>query len=478
MSGERQDPEQIIRDWLSDSVPDRAPASLRETLDAVTTRPAGSARPAGRAAMSNFRLAGSLAAAVAVLVLVGSSAYLYGSARPTSPGQRTSAPPTSTSTWPTPRISVATTATETPSPTSPPPSATITQLTGSSWTLVDGALPQITNTAAGAYQQPVFALPSGGFIAIVPTSAGETRAFESADGLAWHEVAPLPTSDAVVRDVVESAGTIIAVGLTQGMGPALDSAMVWTFDGQTWDTKELSAKDGSTANRVAAGPAGFLISGAGSAGFELWSSADGATWNPVVESGIPFDTDQPVLLGNAKGYSAFQLFNPRVWHSTDGAHWTETYHAPALTETSSYYMGPIIKTADGGYRSFGGIYTGTGMANATPEDMAIWTSPDMTHWTMSATVKAIGFPGLFVNGGVAPIAGGFAAAGTQPLSLATRGPLAAWTSRDGKSWQKLAGLPSFPDSLVLEVAGDGTHVVVAFVDGQEHFELLVGAGLN
>ena len=49
MSGERQDPEQIIRNWLSDSAPDRAPASLREKLEDVTTRPAGHARPAGSA---------------------------------------------------------------------------------------------------------------------------------------------------------------------------------------------------------------------------------------------------------------------------------------------------------------------------------------------------------------------------------------------------------------------------------------------
>jgi len=41
MTDQRLDTEQTIRDWLSDSVPDRAPASLRETLEDVTSNRPG-----------------------------------------------------------------------------------------------------------------------------------------------------------------------------------------------------------------------------------------------------------------------------------------------------------------------------------------------------------------------------------------------------------------------------------------------------
>jgi hypothetical protein len=379
---------------------------------------------------------------------------------------------------PTPANTVAPTATETPSPTSPPLSATVTQLPGSNWSLVDGALPQIGKTAAGSYQQPIFALASGGFIAFAPAASGETRVFASPDGLTWKELAALPTAGVAVSDVTESGGTIVAVGRVEGGGPALNSAIAWTFDGRAWQSFVLSPADGSGADRVAAGPAGFLISGAGPGGFELWSSTDGKSWSPVAQSGIPSDVNQPQLLANAKGYTVAQLFAPRVWHSADGAHWTETYHAPALSGLSNYYMGPIVTAPDGGFRSFGGIYTGTGIASPVLGDTLIWTSPDMASWRLTGSIKSPGWIDTVVS-----IAGGFVAAGTQPAAAASGGagvfgPLGAWTSGDGRSWQRLTGLSSLPDSQVLAVVGDGTHAVIEIVDEQSNLELLVGAGLK
>lgn len=484
VTGRNPDTENAIREWLADSAPSSAPASLRRTLEEVTSEPAAHARRrfAGR---SSLLFAGRMVALVALAAIAASTLYLFSQGRPAStgphpasPSASPSAPPsTATSASPTPPGSVAPTATETATAI-PRPSAMVTQLPGSSWSLVAGALPFTTDTTAGAYQKPIFALPSGGFVAIVPTAAGETRVFESVDGLAWHELGPFPTSDAVVSDVAESAGAIIAVGQTQGMGPALDSAMVWTFDGRAWKTTELSPADGSGAEHVAAGPAGFLISGLGPNGFELWSSKDGASWGSVAQSGIPSDVDQPELLGNAKGYVVAQLFQPRVWQSTDGMRWTETYRAPALSGLSNYNMGQIIKAPDGSYRSFGSIYTGTGIASPVLGDTLIWTSPDMAHWTLTGSVQSPGW-----TRAVAAIAGGFVGAGTQPDTAessvgSTHGPLGAWTSRDGKSWQPLAGSSSLPHSEVLSVVGDGTHAVIALVDGQGQLELLVSAGLK
>ena len=476
MTGQNPDTENAIREWLADSAPNAAPASLRRTLDEVTSEPAGRARRRF-ARRPDLLLAGRMVAVVALVAIAASTLYVYGRKMPTTsgPGSISPSTPPSASMPPSPTQAntVAPTATETLTPTRPPFSATVTQLPGSNWNLVSWALPFTTQTTAGAHQQPIFALPSGGFVAIMPTAAGGTRVFESADGLAWHELAAIPTNGAVVSDVIESRGLLVAVGLIVSAGKTPISAMVWMFDGQTWDATQLSPSDDSMANHVAAGPAGLLVSGTGPNGFELWSFKDGTTWTSSPESGIPRDADQPVLLGNAGGYTLAQLFQPRVWHSMDGTHWTETYRAPALSGISSYYMGALIKAPDGSFRSFGGIYTGTGIASPALGDTWIWASPDMAHWTLTGSIKNQGW-----FNDVAAVAAGFVAAGTQPTSPGARGPLAAWTSRDGKVWQPLGGLPSLPDSLVLDVVGDGTHAVIVVEDAQEHLELLVGAGLK
>jgi hypothetical protein len=93
---------------------------------------------------------------------------------------------------------------------------------------------------------------------------------------------------------------------------------------------------------------------------------------------------------------------------------------------------------------------------------------------MSGSVKSPGW------GGFAPITGGFVLAGTQIGSAGSNalGPLGVWASRDGRSWEPLAGLSSLPESQVLAVVGDGTHVVIAFVDELGNLQLLVGDGLK
>jgi hypothetical protein len=250
-------------------------------------------------------------------------------------------------------------------------------------------------------------------------------------------------------------------------------------DGHVWHAIALSPEDGSAANHVAAGPAGFLVSGTGPGGFAVWASTDGMAWHSVVSSGVPSDVDQPVLFGTTTGYVIVQLDQPRVWHSTDGTRWTETYHAPTLSGLSTYYMGPIVKAPDGSYRSFGGVYTGTGIAVPGPVNRLILTSPDMIHWTMSGGVKD---PGSI--DGFASVSGGFVMAGTQPGSTGSSGdldplgPLGVWTSSDGRSWKPLPGLSSLPESHVLAVVGDGTQVVIAAVDQQGNLQLLVGDGLR
>jgi len=470
MTGQRPDTEQVIRDWLADSAPDRAPASLKEALEEATSRPPGRA---GRPLFAQFRgrrLAGGIAAAVAILAVAVSGLYIIGTFRSPSPVSSAagSAKPTGSGTPTAPATSTPGLSSPTPSPQ---PQPTVVGLPGSNWSVVRGALPGLTGDQA--YWRPIFALPSGGFIALMVDS-GNVRVFKSADGIAWDELAHLPTPTWLISDVTESHGTIVVVGSVGGTpATALDAAVAWTTtDGRTWRTSQLSPPDGSQVYQVAAGPGGFLACGESPEGIEFWASADGLDWHSVAQSGIQSAAQPQQLFGTADGYVLAQTFGPRVWQSNDGIRWTQTYRAPALSGLSTYYMDSILRAPDGSYRSFGGIYTGTGIGTPGPVDRVIWSSPDLLHWTKSAGVTD---PGEIY--GFAAAAGGFVAAGTQhgPVALA---PLGVWTSGEGRAWKPLAGLSSLPDTQVLAVAGDGSHVVIAAVDDAGNVLLLVGDGRN
>ena len=469
MTGQRPDTEQIVRDWLADSAPERTPASLREALEEAMSRPPASAGAWPRSTFRSLRLAGGIAAAVAILAIVGSGLYING-LKPPAPVSTSSATEQPTSSPPPiPPTGTPNPVTPTPSPTGPQP--TVVGLPGSNWSVVRGALPGLTGDQA--YWRPIFALPSGGFVAMMGDPA-DVRVFKSADGISWDELAHLPTPAVLISDVTESHGTIVVVGaLKDTLGAALDAAVVWTTtDGRTWRTSQLSPADGSQVYLVAAGPGGFLACGESPKGIEFWASADGLDWHSVAQTGIESAAQPQQLFGTADGYVLAQTSAPRVWQSGDGTRWTQTYRAPAMTGRTSLYMDSILRAPDGSYRSFGGIFNGTGIAVPGPVDRVIWSSPDLMHWTESAGVTD---PGEVY--GFASAAGGFVAAGTQhgPVEFA---PLGVWTSGDGRTWKPLAGLSSLPDTDVLAVAGDGSHVVVAAVDGAGNVLLLVGDGRN
>ena len=75
--------------------------------------------------------------------------------------------------------------------------------------------------------------------------------------------------------------------------------------------------------------------------------------------------------------------------------------------------------------------------------------------------------------------GGFVAAG-QTLAADPRrnqfGPLGVWSSSDGRTWNPLGTITSVGQVEVLSVAGDGAHVVVAYVDKAGDLGLVVATG--
>ncbi len=495
MTGRRLDPEEEIRAWLAHSTPDRAPASLRETLEETTSRPPGRAMPWPRSARISIRTAGRIAAAAAVLAIVAYGSYWYGTTRssvPAASGASTPSPTTATMTGPSPTT------------TALPLNPLVEQLQDPNWHLVGGALPSAP-TLFGAGEKTVFAFDAGGFIAFVPwagagamrqstrqalgapSTAGPTapaswmtRVFCSGDGISWTEAYPLPSDAATVTSVSGQGGRIVAVGWVGEASNA--TAMAWTtrnLSTEPWRAYPLpAAADYSGAFHVAAGPSGFLVTGYDGSASRFWLSQDGTAWTAPAITGLPADPPIDLLSGFTGGW-LIEGFPDRaaVWVSSDGADWTQTYSGPLSSfGGEGHTLGPIFKAASGGFLSIGGVGIVSGGPSPTPWDIQLWTSDDEMTWTMGRRVATPGW-----ISGYASIPGGFVAAGAQPApgdaGVVSSGSLGAWTSPDGLTWQAIAGLPPDLAVEVLSVAGDGATVVITFVDASGDIQLLVGEGL-
>jgi len=502
MTGKPLDPEEVIRAWLAESLPNRAPASIKETLDDVTSGPAGSARPWPRISGGRLRFAGRIAAAVAIIAIVASGAYLYGSGRATPAGRGTGVPPSSPKTT----ASITSTAGASPSPANTPPQAMVTQLPGSNWRLVVGALPQMVAPSWALFQPTVFALAGGwaGFLAFVPSTEGlarhrtggvmlaalttpgptsptswVTRVYQSIDGVNWSEQSVLPSDAATVTGVAESAGRVVAVGYTGDASNA--TAMVWTTtDLLTWQATSppipAQSDTYSWVNGVAAGPAGFLAWGSAGTSTEFWASIDGVAWHRLTSSGLPKDAAPYAVFATPSGYViSINGDTTSTWESSDGAIWTEAWQGPAWTLGSEAYMlGTIVPASNGAYISFGWAGTPSGGPSALQGDLQLWISTDLAHWTRSDRVPRPGW-----TDGFASTPGGYVAAGVQaPGNIGTLpwGSIGIWTSQDGRSWKAAAGLPALESVEVISVVGDGANVVVTCVDELGNLQLLVGDG--
>lgn len=477
---------------------------FRRRLPEHQSRPTGDAGPGSHLVRRRFLVAGRLAVAGAILAIVASGVYLYGSSRTASPSPVAGLLSPSSSVLPSSSMQGNASPSVSPSPSLSANASlhlTVTQLPGSSWQLVSGALPQMVASSWGSFRSPIFAMPGNGFLAFVPAASSvthassdailavskpagpsasptswTTRVFDSTDGVSWRERSILPSDGATVTGAAESSGRVVVVGLTGDLPNEI--AMAWTWsDLQRWQASELP--HGAFPEGVAVGPAGFLAWGLAENGPGLWSSTDGLAWQSITTSGLPADARADALFGVPGGYAmsgTLASSQGAVWHSSDGATWAKTWTGPAAEGLTSYGLGSIVKAQGGSYVSFGWVYTGTGIADPGQE-LLIWTSLDGTSWTLSDRINRPGW-----TSGFAAVPGGYVTAGAQPTpavaSAAPLGSLGVWTSPNGRTWQPLAGLPSVGPIDVLAVVGDGAHAIVVCVDQAGAIQLLVGDGLR
>jgi hypothetical protein len=175
-------------------------------------------------------------------------------------------------------------------------------------------------------------------------------------------------------------------------------------------------------------------------------SGDGKTWEQISAPGA-FANDGPrffaqgiagdgrgglIVVGGLPGGAAESIV-PAAWHSTDGRTWTRAQVAtPALARISAVAARPGAIVAIGDGRVGGG--TGSGSSSAADQSvnqMYAWFSVDGNTWSQVTLPGSSGF----IPAAVTAWSGGFAAIGQ--LDGISRSA-SAWTSTDGRTWQKSA----------------------------------------
>ena len=308
----------------------------------------------------------------------------------------------------------------------------------------------------------------------------------SDDGSSWRRVATgglgfTGPGDQIVRGVTATADGFVAVGAdTQGTG--VQAATVWTSsDGSDWvrrppsdqmtQSEHQANSGGITANAVAGrGP----VVAAGGRFTQVWASADGRQWTRenlprslVEDPGAvgPLATD-----GSRVVLATVDIPRPHLW-LRDGGTWTEV-DGSAFASTIDSLSPRAIATAGHTLLALGADFDET-----KPEDArtstTIWRSTDGRVWTrLPDTTQAFGKAKVEA---VTTWPGGFAAVGTVE-DTPGHGVAAAWTSRDGTSWERAPR-----DQPAFDLA-DGTDAISVTAGGPGlvavGFSYLIGQGLH
>jgi hypothetical protein len=397
--------------------------------------------------MPHLRLAGGIAATLAILALVSSSFYLYGNSRVAGPSLQALA-----------------SAAKSTTPAAPSSHPSTAPLVGD-WHIVDTQL--VDDQFMPTH---VVALSRGGFAAFVHDSTvDETVVYGSSDGTTWTNVGALPTKHATVDAVADSGGQVVAVGFSSDNATTTAFPMAWaSSDLKTWHATALPAPTNTGVDIVAAGPGGFLASGhvmsLNTPTSSLWASTNGTTWRAVAGAGLP-DAWIWDLSANSGGYVEMTNMQGQIqtWRSVDGAVWTRVWSSPADSTLSDGLSSPAVKSPNGSY-----IRLGTGV---------VWTSDDLVSWAPAGPITVEGTEvGTFVS-----IPGGFL--GSSPCEHNDSGtPICVDTSLDGRTWVQAFRVPTRPGSAdfsgAVTVVSDGIHAIVVLKDYHDKLHFLVGTELG
>lgn len=332
------------------------------------------------------------------------------------------------------------TASPSPSPTPPLPTGPLPSVspaptgawTGLTWIAVPGGhSPAVASkTADGDISATIEGWSKGYFDFVWSSSKRTLTPWASIDGLNWHVATKLDTSswNADFKSYDKSAGRgyhdscwFEANAFQQGPAALLLKGIVYCTPGctQYWSTKEIA-----------------------------WTSADGASWQPVA------DPPGWAVAGGSVGFISYDASKPMgsLWTSPDGRAWTKGA-LPSLP-AASWVNSPVALA--GGYVLPGVIMVKQGHQEDGPEQgdglprvgcagvedadkslyqEALWWSPDGQTWTRDAlSGTTSGYPQVYgeIDMDVyrvddhTVIAAGY-----------LKGTETDWVSRDGRVWTRL-----------------------------------------
>jgi len=355
----------------------------------------------------------------------------------------------------------------------------------------------VPSPSAGTPSETVDAQPSS-----TTEPSPSPTASEIAIGGTW-EVAdmpdprPEPGQGEHVRDVTAGGPGYVAVGRSYPAGddPTYDerdfTPAIWTsVDGLAWEVvPDLDALGPADLHAVASGPGGMLLAlGMDMRGIGpdeepptdrgMWNSPDGITWTRIPAPpnhwliDVVATEEEWLVLGSA--VTADEEGTPTVWRSSDMVSWSASalpgdsvlarpHVALVLTPDGRVLVtgcrplpeddyalrahcsegGRALVESDAGWEvvdlpfvpwaTSGNDehFVSIGVAG---EEWAAWTSRDGSSWERSAAWQSGTFPDVMV-----PIGDGFVAGGTLEAEGAWWP--AVWHSRDGSTWTEAQRLP-------------------------------------
>jgi hypothetical protein len=288
--------------------------------------------------------------------------------------------------------------------------------------------------------------------------------------------------------------------------------MIWrSTDGRHWERVLRTSAD-QRLHAITAGGPGFVAVGAAGTQAAVWTSKDGVTWRPVVDSALDRGWMQTIVATDS-GLVAFggraDTDSRVIWTSPDGIEWLAATNASGLrvarglqavtawdgralafVGASDYTMSPVevwsttgraewehVATLPGGdqlsvSRAAGGpqgwVALGVRGSGSTP---VAWYSADGVTWERAVT-------GPDVSTSVIGVDAGFIATGSVgSLNDETCGDQRdfhghTWTSADGRTWQRMAVSKDFEWAAVSELLVVGRNLVGiggSYPGSTEHF---------
>ncbi|HVT66129.1 MAG TPA: hypothetical protein VHF26_00160, partial [Trebonia sp.] len=254
-----------------------------------------------------------------------------------------------------------------------------------------------------------------------------------------------------LTSVAEGPSGWIAVGSASNGGTG-GPEVFSSADGVTWQpVGVLTGLAGSDARflGVAAGPGGYLVvgqQGTGAQAFaQLWWSADLQSWTAEGNPGYPGSlAAAAVATGNGFVAVGSQASSQTVWVSADGQHWTVRDIArPSGAQTATLRS---VAAASGRFVAAG---YATGSSGARP---IVVTSADGGAHITQVVLGAGGVPATVTA--VTATSNGFVAVGQAGPAGAQHA--VTWTSADGVTWSPATPLTSAGASVITALANTGT----------------------